>query len=130
MPYLHGELVAGVGSAVNDVKGGHGHHDLLDAGQVGDVTVEGHVLVGGSGLAHGHGHAEDGVGAEVVLVLGAVEVEHDLVDLSLVDGVEVLADELGGDGLVDVLDGLEDALAVPFGLVLVAELEGLINTCG
>ena len=114
-------------SAVDDVEGGHGHHDLLDAGQVGDVAVEGHVLVGRAGLAHGHGDAEDGVGAQAVLVVGAVQLEHEGIDLLLVDGVQAGLDELWCDLGVDVGDGLVDALAVVDGLVLVAELEGLID---
>ena len=36
-----------------------------------------------SGLARGHGDAEDGVGAQVALVLGTVELQHQIVDRSL-----------------------------------------------
>ena len=46
----------------------------------------------------------------------------------LVNGVDGGLDQLGRDDLVDVLDGLGDALAQPFGLVLVAELQGLVDT--
>lgn len=46
---MHGELVAGVGSSVDDVESGDGHHDLLDAGQVSDVLVQRNSLWGKEG---------------------------------------------------------------------------------
>lgn len=42
--YLHGELVSGVGSTIDDVEGGHGHDHVLHSGQVGDVTVKWNTL--------------------------------------------------------------------------------------
>lgn len=115
-------------SSVDDVKSRNWHHDLLDPSQVGDVLVQGDALVGGAGLADGHGHAQDGVGAQLALVLGAVQLQHDLVNAGLVAEVHVLADQGGGDDVVHVGDGLGDALAVPFGLDLVPQLQSLINT--
>ena len=38
-------------------------------------------------MGHGQRHAQDGVGAQVLLVLGAVELDHPLVDLGLIQGV-------------------------------------------
>jgi hypothetical protein len=37
-------------------------------------------FVGRSGLARSHGDAEDGVGAKVALVVGAVQLDHEVVD--------------------------------------------------
>jgi hypothetical protein len=59
-----------------------------------------------SGLADGHGDAEDGVGAQLALVLRAVQLEHDLVDLLLLDGVEAHAHQLRGDDVVHVVHRL------------------------
>ena len=84
----------------------------------------------GSGLADGHGHAQDSVCAQVVLVVGPVQLEHHLVDFTLVHGVNVGSLEGGGDHVVHVVHGLCHALAVPLGLVLVAELKSLIDTYG
>jgi uncharacterized membrane protein len=43
-PYLEGELVSGVGSAVDDVEGGHGQHELGVARQVAVVLEQGHLI--------------------------------------------------------------------------------------
>ena len=47
---LHGQRVAGVGAAVDDVERGHGQDQLGVAGQVSQVLVQGHTLLGGGGL--------------------------------------------------------------------------------
>ena len=59
--YLHGELVARVTAAIDDVEAGDGHEDVLDTSEVRDVSVERDTLVSSPGLAHGHGHAQAGV---------------------------------------------------------------------
>ena len=110
----------GVAAAVEDVHERHGER----AGErATEVAVERHTeLVGGS-VRRGHREAEDGVGAELVLVVGAVEVTEDLVELHLVCSGE--ADDGGGENLFDVADGLENALAEEALLVAIAELDGL-----
>ena len=74
-------------------------------------------------MGGGHRDAEDGVGAELALVLRAIEADHRGVDADLV--LRVMTDEEGGDLFVHVLDGLEDALAVVALLRVDALSEGL-----
>ena len=62
--------------------------------------------MGSAGLADGHGDAEDGVGAQLALVLGAVQLEHDLVDLLLLNGVQAVLHQLRGDDVVHVVHRL------------------------
>ena len=57
-------------------------------------------LVGSAGLAGSHGDAEDGVRSELVLVLGAVELDHQVVEGSLVNGVHLGGHDGGGDDLL------------------------------
>ena len=64
-----------------------------------------------------------GVGAEPGLVVGAVEVEHHLVDEPLVERVEAL--ERVGDLVVDVPDGLEHPLAA-VAVAAVAQLDRFV----
>ena len=109
-------------AAVDDVHHGHGQGIGVAAT---DVFVEGKVEVVGSSLGNGERHAEDGVGAEVALGVGAVEVEHGLVDGNLIKRAH--AYEGCGDGTVDVGYGFEDTLAHVAGLVAVAEFEGFVN---
>ena len=42
---LHGQAVAGVRAAIDDVEGGHGQNEATVASQVGDVTVQRHTLI-------------------------------------------------------------------------------------
>lgn len=62
----------------------------------------------GGGLGDSHRDTEDGVGTELALVGGTIEVDEELIDLLLVGDVELGLDELGGDNVVDVGDGLGD----------------------
>jgi hypothetical protein len=103
---------------------------LLGAGQVGDVSVQRNTLLGSGSLGNGHGDTEDGVGAELGLVLGAIELVQEGIDSGLVLDVESLLDQSRGNLLVDVGDSLGDTLASPLGLVAIAELAGLVGASG
>lgn len=100
---------------------------LLGASQVGDVSVERDTLLSGSGLCNGHGDTEDGVGTQLLLVLGAIELVQEGVDSGLVLDVDSLLDESGGNGVVHVGDSLGDTLAAPLGLVSIAEFASLVG---
>ena len=114
-----------MGAAVEDVHHRHGQDvgaraaDVLEEVQAGGL---------GGGLSGGQGDAEDGVGAELALVGGAVELEHEAIETALVGSVET--DDLRGDDVVDVGDGLLDSLAAVAGLVAVAQLDGLEGARG
>ena len=87
------------------------------------VLVERKVGRVSGSVSGGQGDTEDGVGAQLALVVRAVELDHDLVDDALLAGVA--AEHLLGDLLVDVLNSLENALAGVALLVAVAQLNGL-----
>ena len=124
--YLHGQLVASMAAAVDDVEAGDRHEDVLDPSEVSDVSVERDTLVGSPGLADGHGHAEDGVGAQLGLVLCPVQGQHQAIDLLLLNRVHALGDNLWSDQVVDIVDSLHDTLAVP-GVGLVPQLQSLVD---
>jgi hypothetical protein len=117
---LEGQTATGVGTTVEDVLEGDGEDvGLLGAGKVGDVSVEGNTLLSGGSLGDGQGNTEDGVGTEVTLVGGSIELVQELVNLGLFLNIDVLLDDGGANGLVDVLDGLEDTFRVRLlGLIL------------
>ena len=65
--------------------------DDLDLGQrqqravaLAEDFIERLPLSVGHGIHSGHGDAQDGVGAEISLVVGAVQIDHDLIDGSLI----------------------------------------------
>ena len=96
---LEVHVVVGVGAAVEHVHHRHRQHVRVRAA---DVAVQRQAQLVGRGLGHRQRHAEDGVGPEAGLVVGAVEVEHLLVDLALVERVE--AEQRLAQLAVDVLD--------------------------
>ena len=110
-----------MGAAVDDIHHGHGEHVGVAAT---DVFVEGEVEIVGSGLGHSERNTENGVSAEVLLGVGAVEFEHSLVDGNLVERAH--ANKSVGDGAVDVGNCFEDTLAHVAAFVAVAKLEGFV----
>ena len=122
---LEVDVVVGMHAAVEDVHHRHGQGVGVGAAQVG-VQRQVH-RVGGSAGA-GHGGAQDGVGAQAGLVLGAVEVDEHGVDLALAGGV--LAHEGVGDLLVHMVDCGEHALAQVAGAIGVTHLAGLEGAGG
>ncbi len=118
-------VVGGVRAAVQDVHHRHGQLLGVDAADV-VVQRQAHALRGGLGA--GQGHAEDGVGAQLGLVRGAVQFDELLVNGGLIE--HVLADEGVRDLGVDVLHGSQNALAVVAALVAVTQFAGLVNAGG
>src|SRR5690606_2914116 len=108
-------------AAVDDVH----HRHRQDTGvRAADIAVERQVGGFGSGLGDGERDAENGVGAEAGLVRRAIELDHGLVDLDLVFGIEA-ADGFE-DLAVDGGDGVLDALA-EVALAAVAQFDGLMR---
>ena len=118
--FLRVEAIVGVGAAVDDVH--HRDRKRARAGAA-EIPVERQARGRRGRPRHGEGDAEDGVGAESPLVLGAVELDQDPVEQGLVPRVG--AQDLAGDLAVDVRDGLRDALSAVALLVAVAQLQRL-----
>ena len=107
-------------TAVEDVHHGRGQQVGIDAAQ---ILVQRQARRLGSGAGDGQRHAQDGVGTELGLVGGTVRGNQRGIDGALVEGVEA------HDGVsalvVNVLDGLRNALAQVAALVAIAQLAGL-----
>lgn len=98
-----------MGAAVEDIEEGDREDIwLLSAGQLSDVDVERYVLFGSGGLGDGHGDTEDSIGTKLALVLGAIELIQEVVDGALILDINVLLDKSRCNGVVDILDCLED----------------------
>ncbi len=67
---LEVDVGVGVRAAVEDVHHGRGQDAGVDAAE---IAVERELEGVGGGAGDGHGDGEDGVGAELALVLGAVD---------------------------------------------------------
>ncbi|MNS75658.1 hypothetical protein D3C72_1091850 [compost metagenome] len=120
---LQVQAVVGVRAAVDDV---HHRHRQLHAAHAAEVAVQRQARLFGRGAGHGHRDGEGGVGAQASLVVGAVQVDHRAIEEGLFAGVQ--AQHGFRDLGVDVLDGLQHALAEIAALVAVAQLDGLART--
>ena len=98
-------VVVRVGAAVQDIHHRHGQGAPPDAA---DVLVQRQPAGLRRRSRRGHGDAQDGVGPELPLVLGAVQLDEDAVEEGLLGCVE--ADHLRGDHLVHVADRFQDPL--------------------
>lgn len=65
-------------------------------------------LVGGTGLGDGHRDTEDGVGTELALVGGSIELDEEVINLLLGSDRDLGVDQSLGNDVVDVVDGLGD----------------------
>lgn len=98
-----------MGATVQDVlEGNREDVGLLGTGEVGDVSVERDTLLSSTSLGDSQADTQDGVGTQVVLVGGAIELVEELVDLGLVLDIQVLLDDGRANLLVDIGDGLQD----------------------
>ena len=116
-------------AAAENAKEGHRDSEVVVGDEVSDVLVHRRSSLGSSGLADGNGDRQEAVGSKFVLVLGAVQlIEFHVTRLLLAHVNEVVVDEGGCDGFVDVLDGLQHPLTLPHVGVLVSKLQHLMGT--
>jgi hypothetical protein len=123
--FLNINVVVRVLAAVDDVHHGHGQDFGIHAA---DVLVQGKAQGVRRCAGNGHRNAEDGIRAQFALGLGAVEVDHDLVNEGLLGGVHV--DDFGGDEGVDIVNSLQRAFAEVTGFIAVAQFEGFVFAGG
>ena len=104
---LEGELVSGVRTTVNDVESGSWKDvGWLDASELSKVLVKGDTLLNSSSLSDSNTDAEDGVGSELTLVRGTVELDKEIIDILLSGDLKARLDQLRGNNVVDIGDGL------------------------
>ncbi len=112
-------------AAVEDV---HHRHRKPHCSRPAQVGVERQFRSHGRGPGHRHRNAKDCVGPQLALGRRPVEIDHQTVDFGLPRRVH--ANELRGDLLIHVGDGLEHSLAAVPLFVAVAQLEGFVLARG
>ena len=116
---LEVNVVVGMHTTVEDVHHGRRQQVGVNAAQ---VLVQRQARRLGCGAGNGQRHAQDGVGAELGLVGRTVRGNQRGIDGALVEGVE--AHDGVSTLVVDMLDGLRNALAQVAVLVAIAQLAG------
>jgi hypothetical protein len=120
--FLDVDRVVGVLAAVDDVHHRHRQGAGVDAAH---VAVQWHAVRLGGRFRDGERDREDGVGPQAGLVGRAVQLDHEVVELDLVGRVH--AAEGVEDFALDVVDGVQHALATEAQLVAVAQLHRLVG---
>jgi len=116
------DIGVGVRTAVQDVH----HGDGQDVGVgTADVLVQRELRLLRGGVGDGQGDTEDGVGPELGLVRGPVELDHGEVDGTLLVGLET--EDVLADDVEHVLDGGLHSLAT-VAFAAVTQLDGLEGT--
>ena len=77
-------------TAIDDVEGWHGEHQIVVPSNVGEVLVEWDALTRGARFGNGQGHPKNRVRTQVTLVIGTVHLKHDVIDGTLVDTVDTV----------------------------------------
>jgi hypothetical protein len=109
---LEGQLVSGMGTTVDDVECGSGKDvRRLDASKLGQMLVQRDTLLNSSSLGNGDADAENGVGTELTLVRGTIELDEEVIDVLLSGDLKARLDQLRGNNVVDIGNGLRNTYA-------------------
>ena len=122
--FLQIEVIVGVSAAVDHVHHRHGH---LHGTHTAQVAIKGQTAIVGCCTGAGHGHTQNGIGAEVALIFRAVVFDHLRVDRSLLRHIKTDQSRLNLG--VNVFHGLHDTLTA-VARVLVAQFKCFTNTGG
>jgi len=107
--FLECKLVSGMRSAVDNVESRGGEDKgRFDTSNVGKVLVKRDTLLGGRCLRDSDGDTEDSISTELSLVCGTIELDEEIVDFLLVHHGDASLDELWGNDIVHVRNGLGD----------------------
>jgi hypothetical protein len=101
---------------------------IMGTGSAAEVSIQGQGKRCSRCAGCGHGDREDGVGAEASFVFGAVELDHPLIEVALVRGIEI--GQGFGDFAVYVFDCFEYAFAEETLVVAVAQLDRFVFAGG
>jgi hypothetical protein len=123
--FLKIDIIVGMFAPVEDVHHRHGEDAGVGAAQ---VAVQRQLDAGRRRMSDRQGDAEQRVGAQLPLVRRPVDLQQCFVEKHLL--ARVHAQDARGDGLVDILHGLEGPLALVSRFVSVAQFDSLVRPSG
>jgi hypothetical protein len=108
---LEREFVASMRSTVDNIESRCWQDERrLDASEVRKVLIKGNSFLRCSSLGNGNRNAKDSVSTQFALVRCTVKLDQEVIDLFLLGDLEARADEFRSDDVVDIGNGLGDAL--------------------
>ena len=125
--FLNVDVVVSVLAAVDDVHHRQWHREFAwGAVQLSDVLIQRHTFRSCSRFSRCQGNRQNGVSAELGFVLSTVQVDHDLVDVSLVFGI--FAQYCLSDRAVYCSNGFQYAFTQETRLVTVTQFQCFTGT--
>ena len=122
---LEGQLVSSMRTTVDDVEcGGRKNVGWLDTSKLGQVLVKWDTLFSSGSFGDGNANAQDGIGSEFTLVRGTIKLDKEVIDVLLGGDLEARLNQLGGNDVVNIGNGLRDACAGVTGAYLRIFLRG------
>ena len=116
-------------AAIDDIH--HRHGQRIDAGtaiQISDMCIQWQAGIGGRRLRRRQGHRQNGVGSQLRLILGAVQLQHYLIQGLLIR--RIMPQQGLSDLGVHILNSLQYTLTQVTGRVFVPQLQGLSGAGG
>jgi hypothetical protein len=107
--FLHGQLVTGVRTTVNNVESRDGENErLLGTRKVSKVNVKRDTLITSSSLTNSERNTQNGVSTEVALVGSTIELDKEIINGLLFSNGNLGINQSGADDVVDVSNGLKN----------------------
>jgi hypothetical protein len=107
--FLHGELVTGMRTTVDNVESRNGENErLLGTREISKVNVERDTLITSSSLGNSKRDTEDGVGTKLTLVGSTIELDEEVINSLLFGNGDLGINELGANNIVNIGNSLED----------------------
>ena len=123
--FLEGDRRIRVSTTIDDI-----HHRNRKSVSIAtaDVAIQWDVKILSSSMSHSQRNTEDGIGTQIRLGLGTVELQHLIIDGTLLQGRK--ANQSRTNHLIHILHGLQDTLAAIAVLVAITKFQSLVLTSG
>ena len=84
--------------------------------------------MGSSSFADSHWDTKNGIGSQIIFVIGVVHLQHHVIDFLLVGRINISLNQCWSNDIVYIVNGFGHTLAVPLVFILVSEFKSFINT--
>jgi len=107
--FLHGELVTGMRTTVDNVESRNGKNErLLGTREISKVNVERDTLITSSSLGNSKRDTKDGISTELTLVGSTIELDEEVINSLLFGNGDLGINELRTNDIVNIGNSLED----------------------
>ena len=84
--------------------------------------------MGSSSFADSHWDTKNGIGSQIIFVIGVIHLQHHVINFLLVGRINISLNQCWSNDIVYIVNGFGHTLAVPLVFILVSEFKSFINT--